>query len=81
MGRRGRGKPYGVATYEDISRARIETLSAHPSVKTAARVARTFGIDPLVVLDEADDFRAHVRIAAWMVTQHDDEEEARRSKK
>lgn len=50
-------------------------------MKTAARVARTFGIDPLVVLDEVDDFRAHVRIAAWQVTQADDEEEARRAKK
>lgn len=48
---------------------------------TAARVARTFGIDPLLVLDEADEFRGHVRLAAWQVTQADDEEEARRSKK
>jgi hypothetical protein len=43
-------------------------------------VARTFGIDPLVVLDDRE-MRAHIRLAAYRVTVKDDEEEARRNKK
>lgn len=33
-------------------------------LQTAATIGRLFGIDPIVVLDESDEFRRAVRIAA-----------------
>jgi hypothetical protein len=63
-------------------RERIEWLSYHPSVQTVARVARTFRIDPVLVLaDEGEEFQTHLRIAAMIAVGRDEEEAARKAKK
>jgi hypothetical protein len=47
-------------------------LTADLRVQTAARVAYTFHLDPVAVLD-ADTFTWNVRVAALRVYQHDHE--------
>lgn len=45
-------------------------------------MAKTFGMDPVAVLeDRGDDFRVHLRIAAMLVANRDEEEAARAAKK
>lgn len=49
---------------------------------TAARVANTFGMDPVAVLrDEGDELLLHMRIAAMVVVGRDEEEAARKAKR
>jgi hypothetical protein len=50
-------------------------------VKTIARVARTFRLDPVTVADSADELEMHLRIAAMLVVNRDEEESARKAKK
>jgi hypothetical protein len=49
-------------------------------VKTAARVGRTFRIDPMLLLDDADEFRWATRVACHAVIARDDKENADRQK-
>jgi hypothetical protein len=59
----------------------IEELSHDQLILYAARVAKTFQIDPVDVLrDDGDELLAMVRVAAVMVVQRDEEEAARRAK-
>lgn len=59
----------------------IEELSRDPLIVYAARVAKTFQIDPVTVLDDGgDELLGMVRVAAVMVVQRDEEEAARRAK-
>lgn len=59
----------------------IEELSHDQLILYAARVAKTFRIDPVDVLrDGSDELLAMVRVAAVMVVQRDEEEAARRAK-
>jgi hypothetical protein len=48
----------------------VDALTADPRVITATRVAYTFGIDPISVLD-ADTFTWNVRVAALQVYEDD----------
>jgi hypothetical protein len=48
----------------------VDALVADPRVITATRVAYTFGIDPVTVLD-ADTFTWNVRVAALRVYDDD----------
>lgn len=43
-------------------------------------MGETFGIDPLLVLDERDPARFAIRIAAYRAVQNDREREANRHK-
>jgi hypothetical protein len=61
---------------------RVEWLSRHPTVQTAARVARTFRMDPVAVLDDGgDELLTHLRIAAMVIVGRDEEEAARKAKR
>lgn len=55
----------------------IEELSRDPWVLMAARVAHTFSMDPVTVLaDGGDELLNQVRVAAMLVVQRDEEEQA-----
>lgn len=51
-------------------------------MQITARVARTFRMDPVTVLDNGgDELLTHLRIAAMLVVGRDEEEAARRAKR
>lgn len=55
----------------------IEWLSRNPLLMLAARIARTFRIDPVTVLqDQGDEFLLNVRAAALAVVQRDEKQSA-----
>lgn len=59
----------------------IEELSRDPLILMAARVARTFRLDPVTVLDDGgDELLGMVRVAATLVVQRDEEEAAAKAK-
>lgn len=65
-----------------MARETIEFLSHDPRVEQAARVARVFHLDPVVLLDDSEDeFPMLVRIAAAQVVNRDEQKaaEAQRS--
>lgn len=69
------------STRAELIRERIEWLSRNDQLKVAARVAKTFGMDPVAVLDDGGDERlVHLRIAAYVVVGRDEEEAARKMK-
>jgi hypothetical protein len=58
-------------------REAIDFLSHDARVEQAARVARVFHLDPVVLLtDDEDEFPMLVRIAAVQVVQRDKQKEA-----
>lgn len=70
------------STRAELIRDRIEWLSRNEQLKIAARVAHTFGMDPVAVLSDGGDERlVQLRIAAYVVIGRDEEEAARRMKK
>lgn len=82
-GRRCRG-PYGLSDNHQKARARaaIATLAGDDRVITAARIARTFRLDPIDLLrDGGDEFLTWVRIAASEVVARDEEAAAKKAKK
>jgi hypothetical protein len=59
----------------------IDELSRHPLVVMAARVGKTFRVDPVSLLDDdGDAFLNQVRVAATLVVQRDEEEAAAKAK-
>lgn len=70
------------STRAELIRERIEWLAHNEQLKIAARIAKTFGMDPVAVLDDRGDERLmHLRIAAFLVIGRDEEEAARKAKK
>lgn len=60
-------------------RDQIDWLVNHPQVVSAARIAHTFGMDPIAVLDDRGDLlRTLVRVAAYQVVQADEKAAAKR---
>lgn len=58
-------------------REEIDWLSHNPLIELAARIARTFRIDPVTVLqDRGDEFLLNVRAAALTVVQRDEKQQA-----
>lgn len=53
---------------------------ADPRVKTAGRIGKTFRIDPMILLDDNDDFRWAARVAAHNVVAQDEKEAAEKQK-
>lgn len=59
----------------------IDVLSHDPMVVMAARVGRTFRLDPILILDDGGDpLLNQVRVAATLVIQRDEEEQAAKAK-
>ena len=58
----------------------VERLQAEATLRSAARIARTFRLDPLLVLDDPDEFRWAVRVAAHNVIAQDEKDAADKSK-
>jgi hypothetical protein len=59
----------------------IDELADHPAVIMAARIAKTFSLDPVAVLDDGgDELLNLVRSAATMVVQRDEEKQADEAK-
>lgn len=55
----------------------IEWLSRNPLIMLTARIARTFRIDPVTVLqDRGDEFLLNVRAAALSVVQRDEKQQS-----
>lgn len=93
MGRRGgRGGPYRVAGDDDdedpagtiTARGRalddlIRRLEGDYRIRNAALVAETFGLDPVLLLEEVDPFKALVRLAAHNAVQNEHEKAAKRA--
>lgn len=48
---------------------RIARLAEDARVRNAAQVASTFGMDPVTVLEETDDLKRLVRLAAARIVQ------------
>ena len=60
----------------------IEWLSRNPLLMLTARIARTFRIDPVTVLqDRGDEFLLNIRAAALQVVQRDEKQSADQVKK
>lgn len=59
----------------------VEALLDDPVLQEAANIAHMFHIDPLVVLDERDDFRSLVRHAAARHINAQQREQAEQMKK
>ncbi len=72
--RRGRG-PYALRSR--LARARLDYLVEDPRLRQAARIARAFRLDPVTVLEESDVLKGEVRVAAYLVCQHDEEQAAK----
>lgn len=52
----------------------------NPMVRYAARAGEAWGMDPVVILQETDDFKAGVRLAGWMVLVADSKRNAEQQK-
>lgn len=64
---------------EERLRDQIDWLAGHPQVIAAARIAHTFGMDPIAALDDRGDvLRTLVRAAAYQVVQADEKAAAKR---
>jgi len=68
-------------TRGERGKARVEWLSKQPLLINSARIAYTFHLDPVQVLDDADSFHGQVRAAALEVFQRDEETRAREQRK
>jgi hypothetical protein len=58
---------------------RVDWLQQQPLVQTAARVASTFGLNPLDVL-RVPEVQQHILIAAMQVIGKDEERQAKQNK-
>ena len=59
----------------------MEALLEEPGLQDAANIAHMFQIDPLVVLDERDEYRTAVRYAAARHIARQQQEQADRMKR
>jgi hypothetical protein len=64
------------------AREQIEWLARQPQIRAVARIAKTFGQDPVALLrDGGDDLATLVRAATYQVVQEDEKAQEAEMKK